>query len=77
MCTSSNGPLDWEDKRYKEGATWDRKKDKPEVVCALPDMTLRVEEDGGGECPVLWIQAGGGDEVLVASWNKTSIVEIK
>ncbi len=77
MCTAAHDPLDWGDKRYKEGATWDRKKDKPEVVCALPHMALRIEKDRGGECPVLWVQAGGGDEVLVASWNTTIIVERK
>ena len=37
----------------------------PEVVCALSDMSLRVEEDGGGEGAVLGAEAGGGDEVLV------------
>ncbi len=33
-----------EEIRAKKGATGDKKKDKPEVVCALPHMAHWIEE---------------------------------
>jgi hypothetical protein len=44
MCTASHG-LWIEEIRAKKGATGDKKKDKPEVVCAEPHMAYWFKED--------------------------------
>ena len=50
-----------------------RIKVSPEVVSTLAHMALWVEEDGCWEGAILGAQAGCGDEVLVASWNKIKV----